>query len=58
MARRTTTKSVTFARPFRLAGLEEEFPAGQYDVETDEELLDGRICACILTRAGRVSRKP
>ena len=41
MTRRTTVKTVTFARPFTLRGrLEEELPAGPYLVETDEELIE------------------
>jgi hypothetical protein len=31
---------VTFRRPFVLDGFAEELPAGAYDVETDEELLE------------------
>ncbi|WP_374371474.1 hypothetical protein [Dongia sp.] len=38
---RTTTSVVTFARPFRLDGMIDTFPAGTYQVETDEELLQG-----------------
>lgn len=38
---RTTKKTVTFRRPFVLAGFDEELPAGEYVVETDEELLPG-----------------
>jgi hypothetical protein len=41
MTVRTTTRTVTFTRPFILKGLEEEQPAGSYTVETDEELLEG-----------------
>ena len=41
MTRRTTVKTVTFARPFTLRGRqEEELPAGPYLVETDEELIE------------------
>ena len=40
MTIRTTSKTVTFVRPFVLDGLDEVQPAGTYDVETDEELLD------------------
>lgn len=40
MTVRTTRRSMTFARPFVLAGLEGMQPAGTYTVETDEELLD------------------
>lgn len=38
---RTSRKIVTFTRPFRLRGVEEMLPAGAYQVETDEELLQG-----------------
>jgi hypothetical protein len=38
---RTTKKTVTFMRPFRLSGFDGEQPAGCYSVETDEELLEG-----------------
>ena len=40
MTSRTTVKSVAFPRPFTLRGAEEELPAGTYDVETDEELIE------------------
>jgi len=36
---RTSEITVTFRRPFVLADLGEELPAGAYRVETDEELL-------------------
>lgn len=39
MMTRTTTKTVTFGRPFALSGLEGVQPAGSYTVETDEELI-------------------
>jgi hypothetical protein len=38
---RTTTKTVTFARPFALGDLGEMLPAGPYSVETHEELVQG-----------------
>ncbi len=40
MTTRTTRKTVTFARPFSLKGIEGTQPAGAYDVDTDEELID------------------
>ena len=40
MTGRTGTKVVTFRRRFRLAGLDDELPAGTYTVETHEERLD------------------
>jgi hypothetical protein len=55
---RTSRKSVTFARPFSLSGIDEEQPAGTYTVETDEELLPGlsfpayrRIASLIFLRS-------
>lgn len=39
MTIRTTSRTVTFTRPFVLSGIVEEQPAGTYTVETDEELL-------------------
>jgi len=41
MTIRTTQSTVIFRRPFVLAGLDEEQPAGNYDIETDEERLEG-----------------
>lgn len=41
MTIRTSKRTVTFKRPFNLAGFDGELPAGSYDVETDEELLEG-----------------
>ncbi|PIW26603.1 MAG: hypothetical protein COW30_13925 [Rhodospirillales bacterium CG15_BIG_FIL_POST_REV_8_21_14_020_66_15] len=41
MTIRTTEKTVTFERPFVLAGFDEVLPAGDYSVEIDEELLQG-----------------
>jgi hypothetical protein len=38
---RTTRKSITFSRPFELAGVDEKFEAGTYEVETVEELIEG-----------------
>ncbi|MEQ9491533.1 MAG: hypothetical protein RIM72_21335 [Alphaproteobacteria bacterium] len=41
MATRTTKQSVVFHRPFTFPGITEQFPAGKYETETDEELLEG-----------------
>lgn len=41
IATRTTSKTVTFAKPFTLGDIDEVFPAGDYVVETDEDLLQG-----------------
>ena len=40
MTTRTTTATVAFRRPFILAGCETLQPAGNYEVETQEELVD------------------
>ena len=39
MLTRTTTRTVTFTRPFKLAGFDEVLPAGSYEIETDEIML-------------------
>ncbi len=41
MTLRTTSKTITFARPFSLYGLDETQPAGSYTVQTDEEPIEG-----------------
>ena len=41
MTTRTTTRTVTFTKPFRVAGFDEELPPGTYEIETDEELVEG-----------------
>jgi hypothetical protein len=40
MTTRTSNKTVTFARPFLLKGIDRILPAGEYRVATDEELID------------------
>lgn len=37
----TTKKSVTFTHPFQLGDFDEILPPGSYDVETDQELIEG-----------------
>lgn len=41
MTNRTTEKTVTLKRPFSLGRFDEMLPAGDYIVETEEELLEG-----------------
>ena len=41
MTTRTSNKTVTFARPFLLDGVDRTLPAGAYRVTTDEELIEG-----------------
>jgi hypothetical protein len=40
MATRTSSKIVTFTRPFQLSAMNRRLPAGSYTVETDEERLE------------------
>ena len=40
MTTRTSSKTVTFARPFFLKGIDRELAAGSYRVVTDEELIE------------------
>ena len=41
MTLRTSQRTVAFRRPFLLEALGEELPAGNYCVETEEELVEG-----------------
>lgn len=41
MATRLVKSTITFKQPFVLAGLQDEQPAGDYLVETEEERLEG-----------------
>lgn len=41
MTTRTSKKTVTFGRSFTLGSFDEVLPAGNYVVETDEELIQG-----------------
>lgn len=41
MTIRTTRSQVTFARPFTLAEMDAPLPPGTYDVDTDEEVIEG-----------------
>jgi hypothetical protein len=41
MAARTQRKTVVFARPFLLEGIDRVLPPGSYEVVTDEELIEG-----------------
>lgn len=36
---RTTRTTVTFKHPFKLGDPDQSYPAGNYSIETDEELL-------------------
>lgn len=41
MSTRTTRSTVTFTAAFRLAAVGETLPPGRYDVDTDEEAIEG-----------------
>ena len=41
MAMRSTSRTVTFRKPFTLSGYPDELPAGDYEVLVEEELLEG-----------------
>jgi len=41
MTMRTTTRTVTFHRPFHLKGVDRLLPPANYRVITDEELIEG-----------------
>jgi hypothetical protein len=53
---RTKRRTLTFSHVFTLEGAERSFPAGAYDLVTDEELIEGlsfpayrRVASWILT---------
>src|SRR5258707_2520985 len=41
MATRTQRKTVAFGHPYRLKGVDRVLPPGDYEVVTDEELIEG-----------------
>jgi hypothetical protein len=41
MTTRTQRKTVVFSHPFRLKGVDRDLPPGDYEVVTDEELIEG-----------------
>ena len=57
MNTRTFERTVTFQRPFVLTGLSEVLPAGDYSVETEEELVEGLSFAAY-RRTSTVLRLP
>ncbi len=54
---RSTRKTVTFHRPFRIPGVDGEQPAGEYEVTTDEEQVPG-ISFVAWRRVGTSMRFP
>lgn len=41
MTTRSRRETVSFKHPFRLAGIDRELPGGDYEVVSDEELIEG-----------------
>ena len=41
MTTRTRRETISFAGPFRIAGIDRLLPAGKYEVVTDEEMIEG-----------------
>ena len=41
MATRTQRRTVVFSHPFRLKGVDRDLPPGDYEVVTDDELIEG-----------------
>jgi len=63
MAIRTSRSSVTFHSPFQLKSLDEPQPAGTYDVETEEEIIEGnertvyrRVATLLYVRGTGITR--
>jgi hypothetical protein len=50
---RSTTKTVTFHRPFTLKGVDRVLPPADYRVVTDEELIEG-LSALVYQRVSTV----
>ncbi len=57
MTTRTSETTITFRRPFTLAGLGETLPAGDYRVECEEERIEGLSYAAY-RRSATVLRLP
>jgi hypothetical protein len=52
MTTRTQRRTVVFGHPFRLKGVDRALPPGDYEVVTDEELIEGlsfTVCCHIST---------
>jgi hypothetical protein len=51
VATRTTRSQVTFSHPFTLPEVGEALPAGTYDIDTDEEMIEGNARTVYVRRA-------
>ena len=58
MITRTTRRMVTFQQPFKLEGFDHAQPAGDYMVETDEEMLDTMTSTAFRRIATRIEIYP
>jgi hypothetical protein len=63
MTVRTTRSSVTFRSPFRLVGIDQLQPAGTFDVEIDEDVIEGnehtvyrRVATILYVRSGAMTQ--
>lgn len=63
MVLRTTKSTIAFAAPFKLEGWTEVQPAGRYDIETDEEVIEGngrtvyrRVATLLILRSDGMTR--
>ena len=54
MTTRTRKEGVTFKRPFALGGVDGLRPAGAYEVETDEQLVEGASITAYRRMATRI----
>jgi hypothetical protein len=62
MTTRTRRETISFAGPFRIAGIDRLLPAGAYEVITDEEMIEGlsfasfrRVATMMMVPAARGS---
>jgi hypothetical protein len=58
VAQRITRSKVTFPEPFYVTALEDQLPAGTYDVQTEEEIVEGnertvyiRVATALIVRS-------
>ena len=65
MTTRTSSRQVTFRRPFVLSGFDSLRPAGTYTVDTEEELMEGisfpiwkRVATIIQLKRGNATEYP
>lgn len=57
MTTRTTRSTISFRLPFKLISIGEVLPAGDYQLETDEELMDS-VSMLVYRRTNTLLRVP